>query len=59
MRKYFGEWHLQLCAFGGLLSIWMMMTANLVGFAVGIDGMLEMSTKMLQINGKSKKRFYF
>jgi hypothetical protein len=32
----------------------MMMTANLVGFAVGIDGMLEMSSKMLQINGKSK-----
>lgn len=55
MRQLLGDWHLQLCAFGGLLSIWMMMTANLVGFAVGIDGMMEMSSKMLQLNGNMDK----
>lgn len=51
MRKYFGNWHLHLCSLGGLLNIWMMMTANLVGFAVGVDGMLEMGSQLLQPKG--------
>lgn len=50
MRKLFGDWHLQICAFGGLLSIWMMMAANLVGFAVGLDGMMEMLARLLKLN---------
>ena len=51
MRKKFGDWHLQICALGGLASIWMMMTANLVGFAVGVDGIMEMGSQLFQING--------
>ncbi|KAJ3331155.1 glycerol transporter [Kappamyces sp. JEL0680] len=53
MRHRFGEWHLQICALGGLVSIWMMITANLVGFAVGIDGIQEMGSQLLQLSGLS------
>ncbi|KAI9139714.1 MBOAT, membrane-bound O-acyltransferase family-domain-containing protein [Paraphysoderma sedebokerense] len=42
--KKWTEWryYRHLCAFGGALNIIMMMVANLVGFAVGTDGMKEM-----------------
>ncbi|KAL1732281.1 MBOAT, membrane-bound O-acyltransferase family-domain-containing protein [Schizophyllum commune] len=36
----FGDrpWYRHVCAFGGVLNVLMMMTANLVGFVIGIDG---------------------
>ncbi|KAI8904427.1 glycerol uptake protein 1 [Gorgonomyces haynaldii] len=51
MRHFFGDWHIHLCAFGAVLNIFMMMTANLVGFAVGLDGMQEMLQQLLQKDG--------
>ena len=47
MRKTLGDWHLHLCAYGGTLNIMMMMLANLVGFAVGVDGVLELTSQMI------------
>ncbi|KAL7747311.1 hypothetical protein RI367_007365 [Sorochytrium milnesiophthora] len=40
-----------LCAVGGLLNIFMMMVANLVGFAVGLDGIQDMLSKIMQPSG--------
>lgn len=31
-------WYRHVCAFGGVLNVFMMMAANLVGFVVGLDG---------------------
>ncbi|KAK9450771.1 MBOAT, membrane-bound O-acyltransferase family-domain-containing protein [Limtongia smithiae] len=31
-----------MCAFGGVMNIYMLMIANLVGFAIGLDGMWDM-----------------
>ncbi|PWN39449.1 putative GUP1-Multimembrane-spanning protein essential for proton symport of glycerol [Ceraceosorus guamensis] len=38
--KKFGErsWYRHVCAVGGVLNILLMMSANLVGFAIGLDG---------------------
>lgn len=51
MRAYFGNFHLHLCALGAVLNLFMMMTANLVGFAVGVDGVLEMINGMYSSGG--------
>jgi D-alanyl-lipoteichoic acid acyltransferase DltB (MBOAT superfamily) len=51
MRDQLGDWHIHLCAWGGVLNVFMMMTANLVGFAVGVDGMVEMAKQLLQPSG--------
>lgn len=51
MRKALGDYHLHICALGGTLNILMMMTANLVGFAVGVEGLIEMSKQILQPKG--------
>jgi D-alanyl-lipoteichoic acid acyltransferase DltB (MBOAT superfamily) len=51
MRDRFGDLYIHLCAFGGLLNILMMMTANLVGFALGTDGMWELLGNLLQPSG--------
>ena len=47
MRKALGDFHLHLCAIGGALNIMMMMAANLVGFAVGVEGVMEMGNEMV------------
>ncbi|KAJ3273877.1 glycerol transporter [Terramyces sp. JEL0728] len=52
MRKYFGKWHIQLCALGGVLNIIQMISANLVGFAVGVDGIVELWKSLVQWQGK-------
>jgi hypothetical protein len=36
-----------VCAFGGVLNILLMMTANLVGFAIGTEGMKYMWQELL------------
>lgn len=42
-RKYGNRWwYRHLCAVGAVINIWMMMIANLVGFAVGVDGIKDM-----------------
>ena len=51
MRKALGDWHLHLCAAGAVMNIFMMMAANLVGFAVGLDGLKAMIEKTLQLDG--------
>ena len=51
MREQLGDLHLHLCAIGGMFNIFMMMCANLVGFAVGFDGMIELSSQLLQPSG--------
>ncbi|KAJ3996688.1 MBOAT, membrane-bound O-acyltransferase family-domain-containing protein, partial [Lentinula boryana] len=33
------SWYRHVCAFGGVLNVLLMMTANLVGFVIGIDGL--------------------
>ena len=60
MRQRFGSWHLHICAFGGTLSIWLMITANLVGFAVGVDGILEMWAQLFHLRGNDslKRKVY-
>lgn len=35
-------WYRHLAAFGGVLNVLMMMTANLIGFAIGTEGMSYM-----------------
>ncbi|RKO98755.1 hypothetical protein CXG81DRAFT_15488 [Caulochytrium protostelioides] len=40
-----------LCAVGAVFNILLMMTANLVGFAVGIDGMLSIYARIFQPAG--------
>jgi hypothetical protein len=51
MRRRFGDWHLHLCAAGSVLNVLMMMTANLVGFAVGLDGVRAMVSQLFQWSG--------
>lgn len=50
-RSMLGNFHIHLCAFGALLNILMMMLANLVGFAVGLDGAKEMVTRIIHGEG--------
>ncbi|WWC72931.1 uncharacterized protein I206_106895 [Kwoniella pini CBS 10737] len=40
-RKSYGKnwWHRHVCAIGGVINILLMMSANLVGFVLGLDGM--------------------
>ena len=40
----YGEypWYRHVCAAGAVVNILMMMTANLVGFVVGLDGVKEL-----------------
>jgi D-alanyl-lipoteichoic acid acyltransferase DltB (MBOAT superfamily) len=51
MRDQLGDWHIHLCALGGVLNVFLMMTANLVGFAVGVDGMIALAKQLLQPSG--------
>lgn len=48
-RKVWGSHKIyrHLCAVGGVANIWMMMIANLVGFAVGVDGIRQMLHDMV------------
>ncbi|GAA5898733.1 O-acyltransferase [Sporobolomyces salmoneus] len=47
--KKFGDqwWYRHLAAIGGVFNVLLMMTANLVGFVVGIDGAKALWSKML------------
>ncbi|PWN97902.1 putative GUP1-Multimembrane-spanning protein essential for proton symport of glycerol [Tilletiopsis washingtonensis] len=47
--KRFGTqwWYRHVCAFGGVLNVLLMMTANLVGFAIGTEGMKYMWQELL------------
>lgn len=40
-------WYRHLCATGGVLNVLMMMTANLVGFAIGVDGVKYLFSQLL------------
>ena len=51
VRKYFGQWHLHLCAFGGALNVMAMMAANLVGFAIGVDGFSKLMSNLCSWSG--------
>ncbi|KAJ3252876.1 glycerol transporter [Boothiomyces macroporosus] len=46
------SWYLDVCALGGVFNLLQMITANLVGFAVGIDGIIEMYHEMWNYEGK-------
>lgn len=37
-----------LCALGGVVNVWMMMIANLIGFCTGLDGMADMLHDMFR-----------
>ncbi|KAI8900829.1 membrane bound O-acyl transferase [Globomyces pollinis-pini] len=51
VREQLGSWHLHLCAFGGIINLWTMIIANLIGFAVGLDGIMEMGAQLFQPSG--------
>jgi hypothetical protein len=51
VRRALGDYHIHVCALGGTLNILMMMAANLVGFAVGVEGLIEMSNQILDPKG--------
>lgn len=40
-------WYRHLCAAGGVFNVLLMMTANLVGFAIGVDGIRYMWEQLL------------
>ncbi|SPO36217.1 probable GUP1 - Multimembrane-spanning protein essential for proton symport of glycerol [Pseudozyma flocculosa] len=40
-------WYRHLCALGGVFNVLLMMTANLVGFAIGVDGIQYMYRQIL------------
>ncbi|KDN47744.1 MBOAT-domain-containing protein [Tilletiaria anomala UBC 951] len=48
-EKKFGQrwWYRHVCAVGGVLNVLMMMTANLVGFVIGVDGIKYMWEQIL------------
>ena len=46
VRSYFGKWHIHICALGGAVNILAMMAANLVGFAIGVDGFTQLLTNL-------------
>ena len=61
MRREFGkeEWRTRLgdklrhvAAMGAVVNIFLMMTANLVGFAVGVDGVMEMAGQIFGASGR-------
>lgn len=41
------SWYRHICAIGAVFNILMMMTANLVGFVVGTDGVLYMANQII------------
>ncbi|KAI0035515.1 MBOAT, membrane-bound O-acyltransferase family-domain-containing protein [Vararia minispora EC-137] len=45
----FGDkwWYRHICALGAVANVLMMMTANLVGFAIGTDGMSYMASQIM------------
>lgn len=49
-EKKFGQykWYRHVCALGGVINVWMMMIANLIGFCVGADGMKDMIHDMFK-----------
>ena len=47
-KKFCGSWHIYVCALGGLFNILVMMTINLIGFAVGVEGIILMLKQFLQ-----------
>ncbi|SCV73305.1 BQ2448_7231 [Microbotryum intermedium] len=42
------KWYRHICALGGVLNVHMMMTANLIGFAIGTEGMKYMWSRMVE-----------
>lgn len=40
-------WYRHVCALGGVFNVLLMMTANLVGFAIGLDGISYMWSQLL------------
>nr|KAJ3418018.1 glycerol transporter [Polyrhizophydium stewartii] len=50
-RQRLGWLHLHLCALGGVCNVFMMMIANLVGYAVGVEGIQEMLDQI--VHGKA------
>lgn len=51
-KERFGPyiWYRHICAMGGVINILMMMTANLVGFVVGYDGIKYLWQQILASN---------
>jgi D-alanyl-lipoteichoic acid acyltransferase DltB (MBOAT superfamily) len=49
-KDQFGKqwWYRHVCALGGVVNVLMMMSANLVGFAIGTDGMAYMWQQLLR-----------
>lgn len=43
-----------MCAVGGVLNVWMMMIANLIGFCTGLDGMSDMLNDMFRTSAGLK-----
>jgi len=39
-------WYRHVCAIGGVLNVLMMMTANLVGFVIGVDGIWYLAQEL-------------
>ncbi|KAJ3296089.1 glycerol transporter [Borealophlyctis nickersoniae] len=50
-RKMFGKMYRHLAAIAAVFNILLMMVANLVGFAVGVDGVKEMGAGILDREG--------
>lgn len=48
-------WYRHVCALGGVVNILMMMTANLVGFVIGTDGIKYLWREILS-SWKGEKR---
>ncbi|KNC97131.1 hypothetical protein, variant [Spizellomyces punctatus DAOM BR117] len=46
-RAKLGGWYRMLKGIAAVLNIWLMMIANLVGFAVGVDGVREMMRQII------------
>jgi D-alanyl-lipoteichoic acid acyltransferase DltB (MBOAT superfamily) len=51
VRKQLGSYHIHLCAFGAAINIMFMMVANLIGYAVGLEGILDMLSKLDSFRG--------
>ena len=51
VKRTLGAAHIYVCALGGLFNIVVMMAVNLIGFAVGVDGILVMLSGIAKIEG--------
>jgi hypothetical protein len=40
-------WYRHVCAIGGVFNVLMMMTANLIGFVVGVDGIKYLGSQLV------------